>query len=88
MAIVSQDSIVLVLLFDGVPHKYRPICSKMGYRIDALCEAQCQGGGIAPFWRTANLPEQVSRDMGYTSDSIKNIARYGATKHRSRSSEI
>ena len=28
------------------------------------------GGGIAPFWGSAILPEKVSRDMGYRSDSI------------------
>ena len=27
-------------------------------------------GGIAAFWGSANLPEKVSRDMGYRSDSI------------------
>ena len=27
-------------------------------------------GGIAPFWGHGNLPEKVSRDMGYRSDSI------------------
>ena len=35
-----------------------------------LCETKYQGGGIAPFWGSANLPEKVSRDMGYRSDSI------------------
>ena len=29
-----------------------------------------RGGGIAPFWGSANLPEKVSRNMGYRSDSI------------------
>ena len=35
-----------------------------------LCETKYQRGGIAPFWGSANLPEKVSRDMGYRSDSI------------------
>ena len=36
-----------------------------------LCETKCQGAGIAPFrGAAANLPEEVSRDMGYRSDSI------------------
>ena len=35
-----------------------------------LRETKYQGGGIAPFWGSANLPEKVSRDMGYRSDSI------------------
>ena len=35
-----------------------------------LCETKYQGGGIAPFWGSANLPEKVSRDMEYRSDSI------------------
>ena len=35
-----------------------------------LCETKCQEGGIAPFWGATHLPEKVSRDMGYRSDSI------------------
>ena len=35
-----------------------------------LCEIKYQGGGVAPFWGSADLPEKVSRDMGYRSDSI------------------
>ena len=27
-------------------------------------------GGIAPFWGIANLPEKVSRDMGYRNSGI------------------
>ena len=34
-----------------------------------LCETKCQGRGIATFWGAPNLPEKVSRDMGYRSDS-------------------
>ena len=43
--------------FYGVSHNYRGIRCKMGYR-------------IAPFWGSAHLPQKVSRDMGYRSDSI------------------
>ena len=35
-----------------------------------LCKIKYEGGGIAPFWGNANLPEKVSRDTGYRSDSI------------------
>ena len=36
-----------------------------------LCETKHQRGGvIAPFWGSANLPEKVSRGMGYRSDSV------------------
>ena len=35
------------------------------------CLTKQQGrGGIAPFWGAANVPEEVSRDMGCRSDSI------------------
>ena len=54
-----------------------------------LCETKYQGGGIAPFWGSANLPEKVSRDMGYRSDSIAVSRdrgplrlRQGTKKHR------
>ena len=35
-----------------------------------LCETKYQGGGIAPLWVSASLPEKVLRDIGYRSDSI------------------
>ena len=36
-----------------------------GYRtILGECWRPCKGGGIAPFWGSANVPENVSRDMG------------------------
>ena len=35
-----------------------------------VCETKYQGGGIAPFLGAANLPEKVSCDTGYRSDSI------------------
>ena len=56
--------------FYGVSHNYRAICCKMGYRTDVPMWNEVPRGGIAPFWGNANLPEKVSRDMGYRSDSI------------------
>ena len=56
--------------FCGVSHNYRAICCKMGYRTDMSGINESTKGGIAPFWGSANLPEKVSRDMGYRSDSI------------------
>ena len=44
--------------------------AKWGIAQTCLCETKYQGGGIAPFWGSANLLEKVSRDMGYRSDSI------------------
>ena len=46
------------MLQNGVSH--RCACVKLSTK----------GGGIAPFRGSANLPEKVSRDMGYRSDSI------------------
>ena len=46
------------MLKNGVSH--RCTCVKLSTK----------GGGIAPFWGSANLPEKVSRDMGYRSNSI------------------
>ena len=34
------------------------------------CVKLISKGGIAPFWESANLPQKVSRNMGYRSDSI------------------
>ena len=56
--------------FYGVSHNYRAICSKLGYRTDVLVGNSVPRGRIAPFWRSADLPEKVSRDTGYHSDSI------------------
>ena len=68
VAIVSQNYFVLVLM------GYRTIIAryvaKRGIAQMCLCKTKYQGGGIAPFWGTANLPEKLSRDMGYRSDSI------------------
>ena len=44
--------------------------AKWGIAQMCLCETKYQGGGILPFWGSANLLEKVSRDMGYRSDSI------------------
>ena len=44
-----------------------------------LCETKYLGG-IAPFWGAANLPEKVSHNMGYRSDSIAISRDMGATK--------
>ena len=49
------------MLQNGVSHRCAAVC---------LCETKYQGRGIAPFWGSANLPQRVSRDMGYRSDSI------------------
>ena len=54
VAIVSQNYLVLVFL------GYRTIIAryvaKWGIAQMCLCETKCQGGGIAPFWGSANLP--------------------------------
>ena len=44
--------------------------AKWGIAQMCLCETKYPSGGIAPFWGAANLPEKVSRDMRYRSDSI------------------
>ena len=67
-AIVSQNSFVLV--FVGYRTIIARYVAKWGIAQMCLCETKYQGGGIAPFWGSANLPEKVSRDMGYRSDSI------------------
>ena len=45
-----------------------------------LCETKYKEGGIAPFWGSANLPKNVSRDVGCRSDSITIFTPYEATK--------
>ena len=54
VAIVSQKVFVLVSM------GYRTIIAryvaKWGIAQMCLCETKCQGGGIAPFWGSANLP--------------------------------
>ena len=57
-------------LFYGVSYNYRATWCNMGIAQMCLCETKYQGGGIAPFWGSADLPEKVSFDMGYRSDGI------------------
>ena len=45
------------MLHNGVSHR-------------CVCVSEVLRGGIAPSWGAANLPEKVSRDMGYRSDGI------------------
>ena len=46
----------------------------------ACVKLSTKGGGITPFWGAPNLPEKVSRDMGYRSDSIAMSRDMGAAK--------
>ena len=39
-----------------------------------------KGGGIAPFWGCAELPEEVSCDMGYRSDCVTISRNMGPLK--------
>ena len=55
--------------------------AKWGIAQMCLCKIMYQGGGIAPFWGSANLPEKVSRDMGYRSDSIAVSRDMGPLRH-------
>ena len=68
MAIVSQNSFVLALW------GYRTIVARYVENsvsdLVACVKRSTKGWGIAPFWGAASLPEEVSRDMGYRSDSI------------------
>ena len=66
-AIVSQNSFVLV--FVGYRTIITRYVAKWGIAQMCLRETKYEGGCIAPFWGSA-LPEKVSRDMGYRSDSI------------------
>ena len=68
VAIVSQNNLVLV--FVGYRTSIARYVAKCGIAQMCLCETKYQGGVIAPFAGSANLPEKVSRDMGYRSDSI------------------
>ena len=43
---------------------------KWGIAQVCLCKTECQGGGSAPFWESANLHEEASHDMGYRYNSI------------------
>ena len=49
-----------------------------------LCETKRQERGIAPFWACADLPEKISRDMGYHSDGVaisRDMVRLRAKSH-------
>ena len=50
----------------------RTICCKKGYCTDVQVQNQgpTGGGGVAPFWGSANFTEMVSCDMGSRSDRI------------------
>ena len=69
---ICSDSIAKLfrVCFNGVSRNYRAIRSKMGIAKMCLCTTKYQGGGIAPFWGSANFLSEISRDMGYRSDSI------------------
>ena len=69
VATIPQNSFVLVL-FLLESRNYRAICCKMGIAQMCLYKTTNSGGGIAPFWGSANRPDKVSRDMGHHSDSI------------------
>ena len=78
VAIVSQTSSVLV--FVGYRTIIARYVAKWCIAEMCLCETKYQRGVSHTFWGSADLPQKVLRDMGYRSDSIANIARYGATK--------
>ena len=59
-----------VLVFMGYRTIIARYVAKIGYRTDVACVKLSTKGGIAPFGGSANLPEKVSRDMGYHGDSI------------------
>ena len=67
VAIVSQN--VFVLVFMGYRTIIARYVAKWGIAQMCLCKTKYQGEGLAPFWGAPNLPEKVSRDMGYRSDS-------------------
>ena len=68
VAIISQNSFVLV--FMGYCTIIARYVAKWGIAQMCLCGTKCQGGVSHHFGESANLPEKVSRDMGYRSDSI------------------
>ena len=68
VAIVSRNPFVLV--FVGYRTIFARYVTKRGIAQMCLCETKYQGGVIAPSGGSATLPEKVSRDMGYCSDSI------------------
>ena len=71
VAIVSQNPFKLV--FVGCRTIIARYVAKRGIAQMCLSETKCQGGGIAPFWGSANLPEKLSCD----SDSIAILRNMG-----------
>ena len=71
---VSQKATTVSIKHSPVFVGYRTIIARYVAKWDiaqmCLCETKHQGGGIAPFWGSVNLPEKVLRNMGYRSDSI------------------
>ena len=67
-ACVKQNSFVLV--FMGYRTIIARYVAKWGIAQMCLCKTKYPEGGIAPFWGSANLPKEVSRDTGYRSNSI------------------
>ena len=56
VAVVSRNSFVLVMMgYRTVIARY---VAKWGISQMCLCKTKYQGGGIAPFWGTVNLPEK------------------------------
>ena len=84
VAIVSQNSVVLV--FMGYRTTIARDVAKCGIAQMCLCRTKYQGGGLAPFWVSASLPENVSRDMGYRSNSIAISRDMGPLSFRSAAS--
>ena len=68
VAIVSRN--MLVLVFVGYHTNIARYVAISGIAQMFLCKTKYQGGGITLFQGTAHLPEKVSRDKGYRSDSI------------------
>ena len=79
VAIVLQNSAVLVFFLCvcvcvcGGGRGYctlvaRYVAKKVSQR--CTCVKLSTRGGSTPFWGAANLPENVSHDMGYRSDGI------------------
>ena len=62
-----------MLVFMGYRTIIARYVAKWGIAQMCLCEMKYQGGGIAPFWGNANLPEKLSRDMGVSHCTIAAI---------------
>ena len=57
-------------VFVGYHAIFARYAAKWGIHRGACVKLSTKGGGIAPFWASANFPEKVSLDMGYHSDII------------------